>query len=78
MGYEWVEITLTLANFASFGASIVKKTRFGKTIPSPLFVGWVERFLTQRRCWVCGLNPTYESRNFSSKAKVLVKPTGFF
>jgi hypothetical protein len=34
MGYEWVEITLTLANFGSFGASIVKKTRFGKTIPS--------------------------------------------
>jgi hypothetical protein len=37
MGYEWVEITLTLANFGSFGASIVKKTRFGKTIPSPIF-----------------------------------------
>ena len=22
------------------------------TIPSPFFVGWVERYFIQRRCWV--------------------------
>jgi len=26
------------------------------------FVGWVERYLIQGRCWVSYLNPTYESQ----------------